>query len=83
MVCTLEAEENARLELKELVDSRLLAWKSGKEGNIRALIASLDSVLWSKLDWPKIGMSELVSEKQVKARYMKAIAKLHPDKVRT
>jgi tetratricopeptide (TPR) repeat protein len=77
----LEAQENARYELKDTVDARLTAWKAGKENNIRALVASLDTVLWPELGWVKVGMGELVSEKQVKIRYTKAIAKVHPDKV--
>jgi tetratricopeptide (TPR) repeat protein len=78
-----EAEDNARAELKDTVDAKLLAWKGGKETNIRALIASLDSVLWPELGLAKVGMGDLVSEKQVKIRYTKAIAKVHPDKVRS
>jgi len=77
-----EAEDQARLELKDSVDSRLAAWKNGKETNLRALVASLDTVLWPELGWQKVGMAELVSSNQVKIRYTKAIAKLHPDKVR-
>ncbi len=77
-----EAEDQARHELKDAVDARLAAWRSGKENNIRALIASLDTVLWPELGWQKVGIHELVSPSQVKIRYTKAIAKLHPDKVR-
>jgi tetratricopeptide (TPR) repeat protein len=77
-----EAEEQARLELKDSVDSRLATWKNGKETNLRALVASLDTVLWPELGWQKVGMAELVTSHQVKIRYTKAIAKLHPDKVR-
>ena len=77
-----EAEEQTRLELKDSVDSRLAAWKNGKETNLRALVASLDTVLWPELGWQKVGMAELVTPNQVKIRYTKAIAKLHPDKVR-
>ena len=76
-----EAEDQQRLELKDIVDARLLAWKGGKETNIRALIASLETVLWPELGWQKVGMAEVVTPSQVKIRYMKAIAKLHPDKV--
>ncbi|EIN11104.1 hypothetical protein PUNSTDRAFT_85670 [Punctularia strigosozonata HHB-11173 SS5] len=76
-----DAEENQRAELKDTVDARLLAWKSGKETNLRALIASLDMVLWPELGWQKVGMHELVSPGQVKVRYVKAIAKVHPDKL--
>ncbi|KAG8959445.1 hypothetical protein FRC03_007976 [Tulasnella sp. 419] len=77
---SVEAEEVERANLKDTVDARLIAWKGGKETNIRALIASLDNVLWAELGWVKVGMAELVTPQQVKIRYMKAIAKLHPDK---
>ncbi|KAI0321969.1 hypothetical protein OF83DRAFT_1050274 [Amylostereum chailletii] len=76
-----EAEDQARYELKDSVDSRLMAWKGGKESNIRALISSLENVLWPELGWQKVSMAELVSPNQVKIRYTKAIAKLHPDKL--
>ncbi|EJD50707.1 hypothetical protein AURDEDRAFT_182106 [Auricularia subglabra TFB-10046 SS5] len=75
------AEDQQKSELKDGVDARLQAWKGGKETNIRALIASLDSVLWPELGWQTVGMAELISPKQLKVRYMKAIAKLHPDKL--
>jgi hypothetical protein len=78
---TLESEDQQRADLKDTVDARLLAWKGGKESNIRALLASLETVLWPELGWQKVGMAEVVSPAQVKVRYVKAIAKLHPDKV--
>lgn len=77
-----EAEDLQKHALKDSVDGRLLAWKGGKEANIRALIASLDTILWPELGLQKVGMHELVTPSQVKIRYTKAIAKLHPDKVR-
>jgi len=77
-----EAEDQARHELKDVVDAKVNAWKGGKEQNIRALIASLENVLWPALNWQKVGMHELVTPNQVKIRYTKAVAKLHPDKVR-
>lgn len=76
-----EAEDNAKYELKDSVEARIMAWKGGKETNIRALISSLENVLWSELGWVKVGMGELLTPAQVKIRYTKAIAKLHPDKV--
>lgn len=76
-----EAEDQARYELKDGVDAKIVAWKGGKEANIRALLASLDLVLWPELGLQKVGMAELVSSAQVKIRYTKTIAKLHPDKV--
>ncbi|KZV64066.1 hypothetical protein PENSPDRAFT_757490 [Peniophora sp. CONT] len=76
-----EAEDNAKHELKDSVEARITAWKGGKETNIRALISSLENVLWPELGWVKVGMGELLTPSQVKIRYTKAIAKLHPDKL--
>lgn len=76
-----EAEDDLRLQLKDSVDARISTWKGGKETNLRALIASLDSVLWPELGWKTVGMHELISEGQLKVRYVRAIGKVHPDKV--
>ncbi|EJU06649.1 hypothetical protein DACRYDRAFT_74193 [Dacryopinax primogenitus] len=76
-----DEEENLRAQLKDSVDARLIAWKGGKETNIRALIASLDMVLWEELEWKRVNLGELVSPAQVKAKYVRAIARLHPDKL--
>eukprot|EP00918_Siedleckia_nematoides_P046384 GHVU01101677.1.p1 GENE.GHVU01101677.1~~GHVU01101677.1.p1 ORF type:complete len:868 (-),score=67.98 GHVU01101677.1:253-2790(-) len=76
-----EIESNQKLESKDLVDSKIDNWKSGKENNLRALIASLDQVLWENLNWKKVGMGELLTEGQVKSRYVRAISKVHPDKI--
>jgi len=67
--------------LTDLVDGRLTAWKTGKSENLRALLASLDTVLWPLAGWSKVGMGDLVMPSKVKVVYMKAIAKVHPDKV--
>ncbi|BGP00897.1 putative ER organization and biogenesis-related protein [Rhodotorula toruloides ATCC 204091] len=75
------AEDDMRLELKDQVDARIAAWKGGKETNLRALIASLDSVLWPELGWKTVGMHELISDNQLKVRYVRAISKVHPDKL--
>ena len=77
-----EAEDAQRMLLKDLVDARVNSWKNSKEDNLRALIASLDSVLWDEIlsGGLKVGMHELIQDKQVKIKYMKVIARLHPDK---
>ena len=76
-----EAEDELRFKIKDSVEARIVEWKAGKEANLRALIASLDTVMWAEVGWVKVGMGELLTEGQVKIRYMKAIAKVHPDKV--
>ena len=78
-----EADENLKFQLKDAVDAKLSAWRGGKETNIRALLASLDMVLWEEiLRGVKVGgLHELVTQIQVKKGYMKAIGRVHPDKV--
>ena len=81
-----EADDTLKDQLKDSVDARISAWKNGKESNIRALLASLDMVLWDEIlsGGVKVnGLGELVTNVQVKKGYMKAIARVHPDKVKS
>ena len=76
-----EKADDEKFALTDQVDARLIAWKGGKTDNLRALLGSLDSVLWPEAGWKKVGMGDLVMPNKVKINYMKAIAKVHPDKV--
>ena len=76
-----EAADEEKFALGEKVDARVAAWRDGKRDNLRALLGSLDQVLWEGSGWKKIGLHELVVANKVKIHYMKAIAKCHPDKV--
>ena len=78
-----DANDAARAALKDTVDARVLAWRGGKEGNIRALLCSLDAVLWDAvLDGVRVkDLHEVVSAAQVKRAYVKAVGRVHPDKV--
>lgn len=51
------------------------------QDNIRALLASLDTVLWEGSGWTKPGMADLVDKSRVKKAYMRANLIVHPDKV--
>ncbi|KAM0280474.1 hypothetical protein ACHAQH_004053 [Verticillium albo-atrum] len=75
------AEDDEKFALSEKVDARIAAWRDGKRDNLRALIGSLDTVLWEGSGWKKVGLHELVMANKVKISYMKAIAKCHPDKL--
>ncbi|KAF9876987.1 hypothetical protein CkaCkLH20_05253 [Colletotrichum karsti] len=75
------AEDDEKFALSEKVDARIAAWRDGKRDNLRALIGSLDQVLWEGSGWKKVGLHELVMANKVKINYMKAIAKCHPDKL--
>lgn len=78
-----EIADEERFALSESVDAKLVAWKGGKQDNLRALLGSLDTVLWPEAGWKKINLSELVLPNKVKIQYMKGIGKVHPDKVRS
>ncbi|KAG6994108.1 PQ loop repeat protein [Physcia stellaris] len=81
----LEAErvDDEKFALSDRVGERVQAWRAGKEGNLRALLASLESVLWAEAGWKGVGMGELIAPGRVKVVYMKGIAKVHPDKLPT
>ncbi|THD00406.1 hypothetical protein EYZ11_000133 [Aspergillus tanneri] len=78
-----ELADEEKFALTESVNAHLDAWKNGKQDNLRALLASLDTVLWPEAGWKKINMSELIMPGKVKVHYMKGIAKVHPDKIST
>lgn len=77
-----EKADDEKFRLGDSVDARIQAWKGGKADNLRALLGSLDAVLWEGSGWKKISMADLVLPGKVKVQYMKGIAKVHPDKVR-
>ncbi|ANZ78054.1 BA75_04568T0 [Komagataella pastoris] len=76
-----EKEEKEKFVLREAVESKVNAWKNGKEDNLRALLSSLHTILWSESNWKEVSMSDLVLTKKVKITYMKACARTHPDKI--
>ena len=76
-----EHADDEKFALADSVDAKLTAWKGGKQDNLRALLGSLDTVLWPEAGWRRVGMHELVLANKVKVVYMKGISKVHPDKV--
>ncbi|KAJ2868151.1 auxilin-like clathrin-binding protein required for normal clathrin function [Coemansia aciculifera] len=71
-------EEDQRLVLLDQVDAELKRWRDGKQQNIRALLSSLHTLL---PEFTPIGMHDILEPSKVKRAYMRAIAKLHPDKL--
>ncbi|OBT95924.1 hypothetical protein VE01_06104 [Pseudogymnoascus verrucosus] len=73
--------DDEKFELSDSVDARIAAWRDGRRDNLRALLGGLDNVLWEGSGWKKVGMHDLIMNGKVKINYMKAIAKVHPDKL--
>ncbi|KAL5969461.1 putative tyrosine-protein phosphatase auxilin [Taenia solium] len=59
---------------------KVLEWLEGKEKNVRALLCTLNSVLWEGVRWEQISMADVMTVKQVKQQYRKAARAVHPDK---
>ncbi|KAF2436738.1 hypothetical protein EJ08DRAFT_644362 [Tothia fuscella] len=76
-----EKADDEKFALTDKVDAMLIEWKGTKSDNLRALLGSLDKILWPEAGWKKVGMADLVMPNKVKIVYMKAIAKVHPDKI--
>lgn len=76
-----ERVDDEKFALADVVDMRVKKWRMGKESNLRALLSTLQNVLWEGSGWKEIGMGELLMPGKVKINYMKGIAKVHPDKV--
>ncbi|XP_076440781.1 cyclin-G-associated kinase-like [Babylonia areolata] len=74
-----------RKQLEEDMDPdklKVMEWTQGKEKNIRALLCSLDKVLWDgEKRWKPCGMHDLVTADQVKKMFRKAVLSVHPDKL--
>ncbi|KAJ2546787.1 auxilin-like clathrin-binding protein required for normal clathrin function [Coemansia sp. RSA 1933] len=73
-----QIEDDQKLALTDQIDAELKRWKDGKQHNLRALLSSLHTLL---PDFKPIGMHEILEANKVKRAYMRAIAKLHPDKL--
>ncbi|WKY14692.1 hypothetical protein Q1695_000318 [Nippostrongylus brasiliensis] len=70
-------------EIKDMdpVSIKIRDWVVGKERNIRALLGSLNDVLWEGAEkWQQPSMADLLSAAQVKRCYRKACLVVHPDK---
>uniref|UniRef100_A0A1I7XUY3 C2 tensin-type domain-containing protein n=1 Tax=Heterorhabditis bacteriophora TaxID=37862 RepID=A0A1I7XUY3_HETBA len=76
------AEEIREMDpVKIKVEFLIRDWITGKERNIRALLGSLNDVLWDGADkWQQPSMGDLLSATQVKKSYYKACLVVHPDK---
>lgn len=72
------AEKN---RLAEALDADIKRWSSGKEGNLRALLSTLQYILGPGSGWQPISLTEIITTNAVKKAYRKATLYVHPDKL--
>ncbi|KAL0432230.1 UNVERIFIED_CONTAM: Auxilin-related protein 2 [Sesamum latifolium] len=75
----LEQEEKRRIA--ETLDNDIKRWAAGKDGNLRALLSSLQQVLWPECGWRPVSLTDMITSESVKKVYKKANLCVHPDKV--
>ncbi|GMJ15186.1 AUXILIN-LIKE3 [Hibiscus trionum] len=74
-------EQEERRRFAEAMDFEIKRWVAGKEGNLRALLSSLQQVLWPECGWEPVSLTDLITSGSVKKVYRKATLCVHPDKV--
>ncbi|XP_022728346.1 auxilin-related protein 2-like [Durio zibethinus] len=76
-----QREQAERHRIAETLDVEIKRWAAGKEGNLRALLSTLQYVLWPECGWQPVSLTELITAAAVKKAYRKATLCIHPDKV--
>lgn len=74
-------EQAERNRLAESLDADIKRWASGKEGNLRALLSTLQYILGPGSGWQPVTLTEIVTTADVKKAYRKATLCVHPDKL--
>ncbi|XP_059305089.1 auxilin-related protein 2 isoform X1 [Lycium ferocissimum] len=76
-----QREQEERHRISETLDFEIRRWAAGKEGNLRALLSTLQYVLWPECGWQPVSLTDLITGASVKKVYRKATLCIHPDKV--
>ncbi|XWS29276.1 hypothetical protein CRYUN_Cryun24cG0014400 [Craigia yunnanensis] len=76
-----QREQAERNRLAETLDADVKRWSNGKEGNLRALLSTLQYILGPENGWQPIPLTEVITSAAVKKVYRKATLCVHPDKL--
>ncbi|XP_010532937.1 PREDICTED: auxilin-related protein 2-like [Tarenaya hassleriana] len=76
-----QKEQAERHRISETLDVEIKRWALGKEGNLRAMLSTLQYVLWPECGWQPVSLTDLITAASVKKVYRKATLCIHPDKV--
>ena len=74
-----EAEEDI---VRQKLEPKIKAWSEehGKKKQLRALLASLHTILWPDAKWKQVNLGDLLDDRKVKLSFHKASRVVHPDK---
>ncbi|GFZ13376.1 chaperone DnaJ-domain superfamily protein [Actinidia rufa] len=76
-----QRDQEERHRIAETLDVEIKRWAAGKEGNLRALLSTMQYVLWPECGWQPVSLTDLITGASVKKVYRKATLCIHPDKV--
>ncbi|KAH9328611.1 hypothetical protein KI387_000719, partial [Taxus chinensis] len=84
-----QRDQAERHRFAETLDAEIKRWAAGKEGNLRALLSTLQyvgftndcNVLWPEAGWQPVSLTDVITGASVKKVYRKATLCVHPDKV--
>ncbi|GJN18288.1 hypothetical protein PR202_gb05433 [Eleusine coracana subsp. coracana] len=76
-----QREQAERHRLAEFLDPEVKRWSNGKEGNLRALLSTLQYILGADSGWQSVPLTDLITAAGVKKAYRRATLCVHPDKV--
>ncbi|GFP84306.1 auxilin-related protein 2 [Phtheirospermum japonicum] len=77
----IQHEQDEKRRLADTLDSDIKRWAAGKEGNLRALLSSLQQVLGPESGWRAVPLTDMITSESVRKVYKKATLCVHPDKV--
>uniref|UniRef100_A0ACD5W802 Uncharacterized protein n=1 Tax=Avena sativa TaxID=4498 RepID=A0ACD5W802_AVESA len=76
-----QREQAERDRIGDSLDFEIKRWAAGKEGNLRALLSTLQYILWPECGWQAVSLTDLITGAAVKKQYRRATLCIHPDKV--
>ncbi|XP_038897761.1 auxilin-like protein 1 [Benincasa hispida] len=76
-----QKEQEERNRLAESLDAEVKRWSSGKEGNLRALLSTLQYILGPDSGWQAVPLTDIITAAAVKKAYRRATLSVHPDKL--
>nr|XP_029121299.1 auxilin-like protein 1 isoform X2 [Elaeis guineensis]XP_029121300.1 auxilin-like protein 1 isoform X2 [Elaeis guineensis] len=76
-----QKEQAERNRLAEYLDVEVKRWSNGKEGNLRALLSTLQYILGPESGWQPIPLTDVITAAAVKKAFRKATLCVHPDKL--